>query len=433
MKHGIPNLLLALALSLPSVGFADWRTEADARIEQIRKGDFSVKITDGSGAPVTGARVQYRLKRHAFLFGTAIAYAPFSDQGADGKAYRNFILDNFSGLVCENEMKWYSTEAQRGHVDYSKADALLAFAEANGLAMRGHNLFWEKEKFAQPWLVQLNAADLRAAVEQRLRTTVSRYKGRVISWDVDNEMLDGSFYRDRLGFDTIAWMFKEASRIDPNAALFVNEYGILGNPEKTERLISLVQSLRAKGAPVGGVGIQSHDTDRLILKPGTSAAESDRPDWMLRSPLTPEAFLATLDRIHAATGLPVHLTEISAKDHDPVKRADALETLFRLGFSHEAVQAILIWGFGAKTHWMGPDAALMDADNTLNAAGSRISHLLREEWTTRGSIQSDAAGRTDFRGFYGVYSLDISLPGGRQITREARFSKSGDTESIVTD
>jgi GH35 family endo-1,4-beta-xylanase len=246
-------------------------------------------------------------------------------------------------------------------------------------------------------------------------------------------MLDGSFYRDRLGFDTIAWMFKEASRIDPNAALFVNEYGILGNPEKTERLISLVQSLRAKGAPVGGVGIQSHDTDRLILKPGTSAAESDRPDWMLRSPLTPEAFLATLDRIHAATGLPVHLTEISAKDHDPVKRADALETLFRLGFSHEAVQAILIWGFGAKTHWMGPDAALMDADNTLNAAGSRISHLLREEWTTRGSIQSDAAGRTDFRGFYGVYSLDISLPGGRQITREARFSKSGDTESIVTD
>jgi endo-1,4-beta-xylanase len=433
MRHRIRNFLLALILSLPSVGFADWRSEADSRIEQIRKGDFSLKIRDSSGAPVTGARVQYRLKRHAFLFGTAIAYAPFSDQGADGMAYRRFILDNFSGLVCENEMKWYDNEAERGHVDYSQADALLEFAEANGLRMRGHNLFWEKEKFVQPWLVQLDAPELRAAVEQRLRTSVSRYKGRVISWDVDNEMLDGSYYRDRLGFDTIAWMFKEASRIDPNAALFVNEYGILGDPEKTERLISLIQSLRAKGAPVGGVGIQSHDTDRLILKPGTSAAEAERPDWMLRSPLTPEAFLATLDRIHSATGLPVHLTEISAKEHDPARRADALETLFRLGFSHEAVQAILIWGFGAKTHWMGPDAALMDADNTLNAAGIRISHLLREEWTSRGSIQSDAGGRAAFRGFYGVYGLEITLPDGRQITREALFPKSGATELILTD
>jgi hypothetical protein len=154
---------------------------------------------------------------------------------------------------------------------------------------------------------------------------------------------------------------------------------------------------------------------------------------MLRSPLTPEAFLAILDRIHEATGLPIHLTEVSAKDHDPVKRADALETLFRLGFSHEAVQAILVWGFGAKTHWMGPDAALMDADNTLNAAGIRISHLLQEEWTTRGSVQADTGGHAVFRGFYGVYALEVSLPDGRKVTREVRFSKSGETEPLRAD
>jgi hypothetical protein len=164
-----------------------------------------------------------------------------------------------------------------------------------------------------------------------------------------------------------------------------------------------------------------------------NAGEADRPEWMLRTALTPEAFLATLDRIHEATGLPIHLTEISAKVHDPVRRADSLEELFRLGFSHEAVQAILIWGFGAKTHWMGPDAALMDADNTLNAAGIRISHLLREEWTTRGAVQSDAGGRANFRGFYGVYSLEISLPDGRQVARVARFSRSGETELLHTD
>lgn len=433
MKAKSPLFLLALLLSLPSAGFADWRSEADARIEQLRKGDFALDLRDASGAPVEGARIQYRLKRHAFLFGTAIAYAPFSDTGADGQAYRRFILDNFSGLVCENEMKWYYNEAERGRVTYSDADALMAFAEANGLEMRGHNLFWEKEKYAQPWLARLDSKELLAAVERRLPASVSRYKGRVICWDVDNEMLDGSFYRGRLGFDTIAWMFREAARIDPKAALFVNEYGILGNPEKTERLISLIRSLQAKGAVVGGVGIQSHDSDRFILQPGKSAAESDRPDWMLRSPLTPQAFLTTLDRIHSATGLPVHLTEISAKVHDPEKRADALEELFRLGFSHEAVEAILVWGFGAKTHWMGPDAALMDADNTLNAAGVRISHLLRDEWTTRGSVQSDGGGRAGFRGFYGLYDLDIALPDGRRIAREVRLAKSEKTGSIRAD
>ena len=426
-------VLIALIISAPALCLADWRSDADARIELLRKGDFSLNVTDASGAPLRGAVVRYRLIHHAFLFGTAIAYAPFADPGPDGQAYRKFILDNFSGLVCENEMKWYDNEAERGHIDYSQADALLAFAEANGLKMRGHNLCWEKEKYAPHWQPQLGDVELRDAVDSRIRTSVSRYKGRVVCWDVDNEMLDGSFYRTRLGFDTIAWMFKEANRIDPAAPLFVNEYGILGNPEKTERLISLVQSLRANGAQVGGVGIQSHDSDRLTFKPGTNAGETDRPDWMLRSPLTPEAFLATLDRIHEATGLPIHLTEVSAKDHDPVKRADALETLFRLGFSHEAVQAILVWGFGAKTHWMGPDAALMDADNTLNAAGIRISHLLQEEWTTRGSVQADPGGRADFRGFYGVYTLEVSLPDGRKVTREARFSKSGETESLRAD
>jgi endo-1,4-beta-xylanase len=420
-------VLFVLVLSVPSLCFADWRSDADIRIERLRKGDFTLNIVDASGAPVTGALVKYRLIHHAFLFGTAIAYPPFADQGPDGQAYRRFILDNFSGLVCENEMKWYDNEAQRGHVDYSQADALIGFAEANGLMMRGHNLFWEKEKYVPSWQPQLSDQELRAAVEGRVRASVGRYKGRVISWDVDNEMLDGSFYRTRLGFDAIAGMFKEAASIDPGAALFVNEYGILGNPEKTERLIALVQALRAKGANVGGVGIQSHDSDRLVLK--ANAAEADRPDWMLRSPLKPEAFLATLDRIHEATGLPIHLTEVSAKDHDPEKRADALETLFRLGFSDEAVQAILVWGFGAKTHWMGPDAALMDADNTLNAAGIRISNLLQKAWTTRGSAQA-TGGHAEFRGFYGVYGLEISLPDGRTVTREADFSKSGQTELI---
>ena len=104
--------------------------------------------------------------------------------------------------------------------------------------------------------------------------------------------------------------------------------------------------------------------------------------------------------------------------------------LFRLGFSHEAVEAIMLWGFGATTHWMGPDAALMNADGTLTAAGSRISHLLREEWTTRGNAVTGADGRVAFRGFYGSYEVDVSAGGGPAIVQEVRLIKSAPRAAV---
>jgi endo-1,4-beta-xylanase len=104
--------------------------------------------------------------------------------------------------------------------------------------------------------------------------------------------------------------------------------------------------------------------------------------------------------------------------------------LFRLGFSHHAVQAILLWGFGALTHWMGPDAALVSADGTLTAAGRRISHLLREEWTTQGEGVSAGDGRFAFRGFYGTYALRAAAPDGREIVREIPLTRSAPSATV---
>jgi hypothetical protein len=204
----------------------------------------------------------------------------------------------------------------------------------------------------------------------------------------------------------------------------VNEFGILGNPEKTERYLALIRDLRARGAQVGGIGVQSHDCDRFVVDGRMMLAPGERPWWALSTPLTPEAFLATLDRLHAETGLPIHLTEVSAKFPDANRRADLLEMLFRLGFSHQAVEAIMLWGFEEKTHWMGPDAALMNADGTLNAAGTRISRLLRDEWSTRGNGVTGADGCLVFRGFYGNYALAVRAPGRREIVQEVRLTKS---------
>ena len=52
---------------------APWRKAALARIERIRKGPLVVRVMDGRGRPVAGARVEARMTRQAFAFGTAVA------------------------------------------------------------------------------------------------------------------------------------------------------------------------------------------------------------------------------------------------------------------------------------------------------------------------------------------------------------------------
>lgn len=405
-------LVAALLLSSLVAVRADWRADADARIARIRQDELTLRVVDAAGRPIPGAKVEYALQQHAFLFGTAIAHGPFADGGARGKAYRQFILEHFNGLVCENEMKWYATEGARGTETYATADALLAFAQQHGLRMRGHCLVWEKTKYTQEWLQALERPALQAAVDRRLQSVVSRYAGKLVCWDGNNEMLDGSFYEERLGADGRAWIYREAARVDPKTPLFVNEYGILGNAEKTGRYLELIRKLQSQGAPIAGVGIQSHDSDRFTSHPAAADPNGQRPQAILNDPLTPEAFLGTLDLLHRETKLPIHLTEVSAKVADAEQRGVALETLFRLGFSHPGVDAILLWGFDAKTHWMGPDAALLDADGTSNAAGRRIGRLLREEWTTRGAAATNPQGEVLLRGFHGTYRVTVRLPDG---------------------
>jgi endo-1,4-beta-xylanase len=201
-------------------------------------------------------------------------------------------------------------------------------------------------------------------------------------------MLDHSFYKDRLGDDIRAHMFRRAHELDPSAVLFVNDYSILDNDQRVEQYIEQVRHLQSQGAPVGGIGVQMHDAQRLL-----GAQDSVHPEDVLRR----------LDRL-STLGLPIHLTEISSKTPDERQRADSLEALFRICFSHPAVEAILLWGFWANRHWMKREATLLESDFTPLPAGQRISALLRDEWRTNLPPQ-EVDGELRFRGYYGTYEL----------------------------
>jgi len=48
-------------------------------------------------------------------------------------------------------------------------------------------------------------------------------------------------------------------------------------------------------------------------------------------------------------GIPIWVTEYDSKTPDVNKRAENLENLYRIAFSHPAVEGIIMWGFWQVT------------------------------------------------------------------------------------
>ncbi len=84
-------------------------------------------------------------------------------------------------------------------MNYSIVDAMLEWTDENEIPLRGHNLFWGISQFVQPWLKELNDDELREAIRNRAITMGKRYKGRFAEYDLNNEMIHGNYYEERLG------------------------------------------------------------------------------------------------------------------------------------------------------------------------------------------------------------------------------------------
>ncbi|MCC5830498.1 MAG: endo-1,4-beta-xylanase [Phycisphaeraceae bacterium] len=385
----------------------DWRADADERIKAIRQGDFLLEIQDHEGNPITGQDLKLVQTGHHFRFGVSVTESALLGRAAWNERYRRFILDHFNTVVSDNHMKWYSIEPRPGQRRFEPAEILMRFAREHDLSVRGHALFWAKERWTQPWVRDLDDDALRKAIDDHIQATVTRFKGRLIAWDVNNEMLTGTFFRDRLGDSIRAHMFIHARRFDPDVPLHVNEYDILGNDEKLGRMVDLIRFLRRAGAPVGGIGIQEHAAERIAPERADAPPEQrDEANVERQShvKLEPEAMLARLDRL-AELDMPIHLTEISFKTRDERRRAQAVEDFYRMGFSHPGVEAIVLWGFMGRLHWLGDEAALVDAEGRPLEPARRLSRLLNETWKTRESGRTDERGRAAFRGFYGRYEV----------------------------
>lgn len=372
-------------------------------VDNVRKSDAVIQVVDANGLPVAGVDVQVDMTEIDFAFGTAL-----TPDGLDYAPYRNWVKNNFDWAVAANSAKWYANEPIQGVVTYEDADRMYEFCEANGIKMRGHTVFWAVPDYVQQWIQDLTDFDLQLAVDERLDSVVNHFNGRYLHWDVNNEMLHGSFFADRLGADILPYMFNRVKAIDPSVKTFVNDYNILAGGYSTDDYIAQINELLAAGAQIDAIGVQGHFNE------GEDTLDEIRQ---------------RLDKL-AALGLPIWVTEYDYATADENARADFLESFYRLAFGHPAVEGILMWGFWENDHWRGADAALMNADFSLNAAGLRYE-ALRQEWRTHELGISDGNGAYAFNGYYGNYQVTLTGPGGVSEVHSVSLAKSPSTPTYV--
>jgi endo-1,4-beta-xylanase len=221
----------------------------------------------------------------------------------DNPTIANLAGQQFDMVTPGNEMKWDTTEPSNGSYNFGPGDAIVSFAKAHGMRVRGHNLVWQSQ--LPSWVTSLPLNQVQQAMESHITAEVSHYKGEVYSWDVVNEPLngDGSFVNDvfyqAMGSGYIADALRTAHAADPGAQLYLNDYGIEGENAKSNAMYSLVQSLLAQGVPINGVGFESHFIVGQV----------------------PSSMLANMQRF-AALGVNVAITELDDRIQLPATTAD---------------------------------------------------------------------------------------------------------------
>jgi endo-1,4-beta-xylanase len=270
----------------------------------------------------------------------------------DNQKKADLIKRHFNSVTAENDMKWSSLQPTEGNYTFTNADKIVAFAQANGMKVRGHCLCWHNQVPA--WIFKDGTTDAsKELVLQRLRThittVVNHFKGKVYAWDVVNEAIDdgsstfrASKWYTICGEDYIFEAFKAAREADPDAVLFYNDYTAI-DPTKRDKIYDLLVKLKAQNL-VDGMGLQGH--------------------WNVSYPAN--SLINDALNKYKSLGLQIQITEMDVSvytsDSDPESAyTDALAQQQTIAFGRyfnafrtfkDAITGVTFWGVADDYTWL---------------------------------------------------------------------------------
>jgi len=400
--------------SLPTTRFsyagqekdATWRIAAMKRIEEIRTAPISVAVTNAKGKPVKGAIVHIVLAEPAFIFGTAVSVNLINANDSNGVIYRSRVKELFNTVTIDNNLKW------SGWIDPVKrvqTKTAIAWINNNGLRLRGHNLVWPGKKFTPSFYAKQPGfgPGFADSITKHIEDIATYTKGKVIAWDVINEMMHEKDYFEVMPRSKAIEWFQQAHRIDPNAQMFINEYSMLNSiasPKNINTYLELIAELRNSGAPIQGIGVQGH---------------------VGRQPRNPAQVLTDLD-LFIPTGLPVQITEFDVNSPDEALQADYTRDFLIACYSHPVVTGFTMWGFWEAAHWK-PDAAMYRKNWSAKPNAEVWREWVTNKWKTNLTVTTGRNGKVDARGHFGHYQITVTKNG---VTKKVMYHLSKNAKPI---
>ena len=361
------GLLIALALLLASAGPA-W---ADEWCSCDRRGwsgplvfdrDYNPKPAHQALVGELGGSSGGRLRSLApedLPMGTAMRY----ENVLAGGAYMATLLAQFNQVTPESALKFaevhpdglaWDPSSPVGY-DFSRADQMIGLAAANSLTVRGHTLVWHG--YLPDWVTTASAEQVQDIFREHILRVVGRYRDQrgadgqktMAAWDVVNEAVNsegririhddlwGKFGGEEGGpakQEFIRQMFEAAHQADPEAKLFLNDFDCFVNQAKLERVLALAAWLKSVGAPLHGVGFQTHLT---ALDTGIGAKVGE------------------VARALEALGLEMQITEMDVRFQDcqgsEESQAQVYAEVLRACLAAPNCTSFTLWGFTDAITW----------------------------------------------------------------------------------
>jgi endo-1,4-beta-xylanase len=393
---------------LPPVDEARLIAETDARIQRNRTALLSVSVVDASGRPRAGMTVRVEHLRHHFWFGAGFDWRFLATDPSD--ADRNHCAA-FLRLFDAASVQLYASsyEPEPGTYRDDQYVQALDWLRKHGLRSSGNSLYWNLA--APPWLATNPPPSVRSLqhwMDSLLQHASPTLLQQMASVDVFNEVVAWERFRTPLTpvlaegrkVAVIADSLRRFKILNPHVDAMINDY------DTTPEYYHLLQGLIDAGAPLDGIGLQSH---------------------MHNGPWSVVQLWNVINRL-ALLKRPVFFTELSVPSGAPrafnfqpanpawettsegeTAQADYLELFYRLVYSHPAAGGITYWDYADRSAWLGCPVGLLRKDGSLKPAYIRLDRLINKAWRTNGIFKTDENGRVVLpHAFEGDYRISTS-------------------------
>jgi len=396
----------------------------EERIHRHRTAEVTLAVRDARNRPLAAKAVTVRQVRHKFLFGSNAFGMYKCRTPADSAAYRR----RFAGLLnfATLPFYWGRYEPTEGAPESDQLAAMARWCTAKGIRPKGHPLCWHE--VCPAWLQGRPTAEVESIQLARIARDVKAFAGWISTWDVLNEAVVmpaarwgknpiSRLCRARGRVGLIRRCFDRARKANPGATLILNDFDVTPDCER------LLGRCIEAGVKFDVIGIQSH------MHKGYWGAEKA---W------------AICERF-ARFGKPLHFTELTILSGRPKtdddwkarrknwrttaagerRQAEQVAELYRVLFSHPAVEAVTWWDFCDQGAWQGAPAGFLRKDMTPKPSYDALKRLIKKDWWTGPlKLTTDAAGRVTFRGFLGDYTIRTkTAQGATSLTRPGKLRR----------